>query len=109
VRIAGHDYSVNYAPHSFGMTHPAVIGECNLTAQEITINEHLHPDMQMEVFFHEVIHAIVKQYNVPMPEDDEICENIVVQLGIGIFQVMKDNNLINPNIFKLEKSKTKKG
>lgn len=99
INIAGYDYSIDYVPHSFNMGNLQRVGECDFINQTIKINEHLHPDQQLEVFLHETIHAIIDTYGIPMPESDEQQEEIVERLGKAFFQVCKENELLNPNIF----------
>lgn len=102
VTVAGYDYDVNYVPHSFNMGALNRVGEADFINQTITINEHLHPDQQLEVFLHELVHVLIKTYGIPMPEDENSEEDIVERFGKGLFQVCKDNDLLNPNIFNTE-------
>ena len=108
VKIGGFHYSVDYVPTSFDMGAMNRIGECDYINQKISIHEHLHPDQQIEVFLHEIVHAITKIYDIPMPEDEDTEEQIVERFGKALLQVRMDNKLLNPVIFSAPKVAQKK-
>lgn len=108
IKVGGFDYEVEYVPNSFNFGALNRVGQCDFLNQKISINEHLHEDQQLEAFLHELVHAMIVTYDIPMPDDDESEEQIVVMFGKALLQVCKDNKLLNPALFVNTAPKAKK-
>ena len=65
-----------------------VWGYCSPNTHEIYIQETMEPDKEVEVFFHETLHAIEDSYGI------ELGEHKVNILGIALLALIKENNLI---------------
>ncbi len=90
VKIGAHEYSVRFedvdgdSDARFGHAYPRKL--------QIYIDERAAKSQQEETFFHEVLHAIVDQVKCISDDKDE--ERIVQALGHGIYQMLKENNLL---------------
>jgi len=92
IRIAGFDYtvkSVEDVPKIKELGDAELSGSIDFTDQEILVSNKYPEDRQIETTLHETIHGIVFHYNIPLPSKSD--EAIVVKLGQGLFQVLKDN------------------
>jgi hypothetical protein len=66
-------------------------GTCDYGALEIELLKTMAKDRKEESFWHEVLHALVEFYNVPIEDANE--ENIVDILAKGLFAFVRDNNM----------------
>ena len=84
--------TVKVGPFNFTVTMMSTLEELGCTfydKQEIWIRDDLTDDGGRETFFHEVLHAISLVYC-----NDELTEANIRQMSIGLYQVLKDNNLL---------------
>jgi len=91
--------TVKVGPFNFTITMMKTLEELGCTfydKQEIWIRDDLSEDGARETFFHEVLHAISLVYC-----NDELSESHIRQMSIGLYQVLKDNNLLKKSKNKL--------
>ena len=85
-----------------GLLHPAVKrlqqhdGLCDPECQEIGILGGIPATRTGEVFLHEIIEALDSIYALDMPH------NTIQVLAVGLFQVLMDNDLLDPEFLGLE-------
>lgn len=91
IKVAGFTYKVKY-PYRFKET--ADLGQADYLQKEIRLTDvdkagmKIPDDVVLEVFLHEVFHAVSYEYvNTNLKEDD------IVLLSNGLYQVLKDNKL----------------
>lgn len=95
IRIGGHDIRV--VKDFVFKERQDINAQFSATDDEIRIasNDGCGPfsdDYIMQLFMHEIVHAVLAIYN-----GQQIEEQVIVSLGEGLYQVMKDNNLcFNP-------------
>lgn len=87
VKILAKDYSVNIVPDQAIAMNQGAIWEAK---SQIQIRDDLDDDTRIYVLWHETIHAINNQLGIGLSEA------IVMQIGTGIAQVLKDNFNIEP-------------
>ena len=96
IKIGGMEYQVKEV--KFGESNGEVtLGECRFETAEILINENLSDDRKEQTIIHEMVHAML--FEAGSNEYDN--EELVNQLGLIMYQVLKDND------FKSEKQQTK--
>jgi hypothetical protein len=84
MRIGFIDYDISYfKERSGGMG----LGQCNGKEATIEIAEGIPERIMFKVFIHECLHAIIEQYGVNIPEDNN--EEIVRQLETGVAELVE--------------------
>lgn len=85
VRICGLDYKVTLKEDLY--IEEGCYGTHNPTTLEIQLQNHkLNEDRQMQVFIHELIHAVDLHYL-----NSKLSEDQVNQVANGVYQILSDN------------------
>jgi len=93
IKVGGHIYKVICPYHFKDRTDR--VGACDSLKNEIVIGddngngEKRNKNTIEQTFFHEMLHAIDKVYNA-----DKLEEEVVERLSEGLYQVLKDNDLL---------------
>jgi|GEM_PF-3231949 len=85
INIGGVDYSVMY--FNSNCVEDRAMGRSDGKNAEIHICSDMNETAQNKTFIHESLHAIIAQYAVDIPEDQE--EKIVSQLTTGVYDLVK--------------------
>ena len=92
IRIGGIDFEVIKEPKQFVDGNTALEGEISYDRSQIKVWAGCSKDYANQTLCHEIIHGIIRQFNVPVSEEDN--EKITEALGKGLHQVLKDNKNI---------------
>lgn len=92
VKIGAHTYKV--IREDYDGDNDARFGHCYPRKLTIFIDDRASQSQQEETFFHEVLHAICDQIRAFPKDDGELEERVVQGLAHGIYQVIKENNLV---------------
>lgn len=92
IRIGGTDFQVIEEPKQFVDEGNSVDGAIRYDKCTIQVWTGCGKDYANQTLCHEIIHGIIRQFNVPIPEEDN--EKITEALGKGLHQVLKDNKNI---------------
>jgi len=90
IKVAGHYYKIIIDDKGLSKKH--LVGELNNDFKEIRLCEFYKSKRKRakseieETFIHEILHAINKNYN-----NDSLPEKVIDRIGIGLYQVLKDN------------------
>lgn len=87
VKVAGHSIKIkDWHPHSASAA--SRYGEFSANEMEIRLDMSMHPEKLLDVFLHELYHAVFWTYGL-LDEDKE--ERICSQMSTGMAQVYIDN------------------
>ena len=94
LKILGFDWTIEdhkdiaYQGNCYGATHQG--------SQKIFLEPDMTPQKREQVFIHEMMHAIFWQMGLceRYKKDKEIEEEIITTMSQGIYQVLKDNDLL---------------
>lgn len=91
LRVAGVDYKVEWKPF-VELDGRLCYGVHDGEKSAILMEEGDRTDFQSkcQTFLHEMLHAIEKQYSVPLPHGKR--EKIIDRLATGLYQVLQDNS-----------------
>lgn len=92
IKIGAIDFEVIREPKQFVDDGTAVDGAIKYDKGTIQVWTGASKDYANQTLCHEIIHGIIRQFNVPIPEEDN--EKITEALGKGLHQVLKDNKNI---------------
>jgi len=88
LKVCGLDYEIKFEKNMHAID--GLAGEHNANKQTIRLQKDDYCQQRIEqVFIHEILHAIDVQFN-----NDALEEQEVRRLGNGLYQVLKDNNLL---------------
>ena len=94
VRIGSFDYKVKLIDETILLGNTACYGRIEFDTHTIEINQKLQDSQGLQqTFLHELVHGIVKHFNIKLPQENE--EDIVDKMSCGLHQVIRDN----PGIF----------
>ena len=105
VKIGGFWYTIKY-PYNF-KEDDDVLGQIDYKKLLIKLSNKLisaAPEKLEVVFLHEVVHGINFHYN-----NSQVNENDITQIAEGLYQVLKDNNIVEDANAKRTRKKTKAG
>lgn len=95
VRIGSVDYKVLQSPDAILLDHAECAGMIEYEQHVIKLNNEVQDSQGMEqTFLHEVIHGIVEDRKIKLPDVD--MERIVDDIAVGLHQIIRDN----PNVFR---------
>ena len=92
IRIGGLDFEVVKEQKQFVVNYVASDGYVDYDNCKIRVWSGCSKDYANQTLCHEIIHGIIRQFNVPIPEEQN--EQITEALGKGLHQVLKDNKNI---------------
>lgn len=84
IRIGSIDYDIKFFKGAIGNTD---LGQHDGKNSTIELTTDTNPQMQFKTFVHEVLHAIIFQYGVDIPEEQE--EQVVIQLTSGVTEFIE--------------------
>ena len=87
VEIIGQLWSVEVHPQ----WDSGVLGDCDYTNHRIRINDRCSPSTAVEVFLHELLHAILAAMGALVGIEDETEERIVSALAPGLWDTFRRN------------------
>lgn len=95
IRIGTFNYKVIFNDYPILLNNQEVYGLITYDKHEIKINNSLGDKQhQVQTLLHEVLHGIIREYDVDIKDLDE--EILVDKLSTALYQLLKDNNeLIN--------------
>ncbi|MCU9614095.1 ImmA/IrrE family metallo-endopeptidase [Caldibacillus lycopersici] len=88
VKVAGIEYQIIKKPYVKIGEDRNYRGKCDSNLGKIELAEGMGPDIEEQIFVHELVHACLDQAGY-----DEHDEDLVNRLGIVLHQVLKDNKL----------------
>lgn len=87
IKIGGMEYQVKEV--KFGESNGDVtLGECHFETADILINENLSDSRKRQTLIHEMVHAMLFESGSNEYDNEEL----VNQLGLIMYQVLKDND-----------------
>lgn len=95
LKIGGHIYKIKVVDGEDQKKGGSCWGKTFHHQKEIYIDESAALSQQEETFFHEILHCIDQVYNgQEFVKDGNDGEATVSRLAEGLYQVLKDNNLL---------------
>lgn len=91
IRIGGVDYSVVTVQGLRDGKHE-LNGRIRYNQCLIEIEADMHPHKQFITLWHEILHGLIEHAGIEQPE-----EGIILSLGYGITQVLRDNEYLRGN------------
>lgn len=88
IRIVGFDYDIKKVDMPL-VDNQGCFGIVDNIATVIELKKDNPPQKQAETLLHEILHAILFQFDVELEDDKE--EKVVKALAKGLHQVVKDN------------------
>lgn len=87
IKIGGMEYQVKEVEFDKSDDN-VILGECRFEKAEILINENLSDSRKEQTLFHEMVHAMLFESGSNEYDNEEL----VNQLGLIMYQVLKDND-----------------
>lgn len=87
VEILGNRWAVEFHPE----WHPLIAGDCDVVGRRIRICDGLEPSMVREVFFHELLHAMLGAAGIVSEEDRDAEERFVTRLTPIMVDTLRRN------------------
>lgn len=79
-------------------------GLCDKTLCSIHVNPNMNIMREWATMYHEINHAFVEEYNIPVPNDDE--EDVVSGFTLASLCFMRDNPTYIINLIRLLRGQT---
>ena len=92
IKIGAIDFEIIEEQEQFVDNNTALDGLISYDKAQIKVWTGCSSDYANQTLCHEIVHGIIRQFNVPIPEDQN--EQITEALGKGLHQVLKDNKNI---------------
>jgi hypothetical protein len=89
VRIGIYDYKIKEQAIIINDCHRELGGQIDYENLIIKLKTGLNDQHKKQTLWHELMHGIVREYNIDFENDEE--EDIIDTLGTAIVQVLKDN------------------
>lgn len=89
IKIGIFNYSFALVPGPIVVDRRECKGSIDYQAQEIKVLEDMHQQQQVATKWHEIVHGIVHDRNMEIPDDQ--LENFVDGMALGFLQVVQDN------------------
>lgn len=100
VKIGGILYSVGKTEEDIYIEGNQVMGLINSELQEILLDTKAKTDFVNITFLHEIIHGILMDRCIILHDNPSIEENWIQNLASGLYQVLKDNDLLKDKQLK---------
>lgn len=88
VRVSGKTFSVKYFDFDKRVGSNGIDGNVDMSTQVIQIDSKNHTELQEEALLHEILHCV---FDAAQLEQDE---PTIGRLSNGLYQVLKDNNML---------------
>jgi hypothetical protein len=88
INILGRNYTIEYFDFNGSIQTNTMCGTSGYSGQKIQIDSKSHRESQESVLLHEIIHQVSHSMKL------DLSEETVCQLEAGLYQVLKDNDLL---------------